>query len=355
MAQIPNGGTANSSSPHADARDMAFDALGNLVEVDDGGIYRRTNPTSNTGDWFSINGNIQVTEIHDVGYDTVSNIIISGNQDTGTSEQQVPGGVEWRQVNQGDGGDVAIDTITLAGSNQSIRYTAAQTLFAFQRRVVDANNTVISATAPALVTIGGGTPLVPGNPQQGGNSQFSTPVELNAVDPTRLVIGGLDSLYESLDMADTVTEVGPGIRVNGGLGDDAVSYGGFMGTTPNPDVLYVGSGSSVFVRTMGIGAPTQSTAYPGGTVRDIVLDPVNFNTAFVADNDQVFTTTDAGATWTDITGDLINDDLRSIEYISGVNNFVTVGTRQGLFVMDPAVPGTWTELDASLPTVRSGT
>lgn len=33
---------------------MVFDASGNIIEVDDGGIYRRTNPANNTGDWFSI-------------------------------------------------------------------------------------------------------------------------------------------------------------------------------------------------------------------------------------------------------------------------------------------------------------
>jgi hypothetical protein len=54
------GGTANNSAPHADSRTMAFDAAGNLIEGDDGGIYRRTNPRLNTGDWFSINGNAQI-------------------------------------------------------------------------------------------------------------------------------------------------------------------------------------------------------------------------------------------------------------------------------------------------------
>ena len=35
VAQTPTGGTASSSSPHADSREMTFDANGNLVEVDD--------------------------------------------------------------------------------------------------------------------------------------------------------------------------------------------------------------------------------------------------------------------------------------------------------------------------------
>ena len=40
---------------------------GLLIEGDDGGVYRRTNPRSNDGDWFSMNGDIQTTEFHAVG------------------------------------------------------------------------------------------------------------------------------------------------------------------------------------------------------------------------------------------------------------------------------------------------
>src|SRR5262245_18854020 len=52
IPQIPGGGTASGSSPHADSREMAIAANGDLIEVDDGGIYRRTSPQNNTGDWF---------------------------------------------------------------------------------------------------------------------------------------------------------------------------------------------------------------------------------------------------------------------------------------------------------------
>ncbi len=37
------------SGPHADSRRMVFDANGDIIEGDDGGVYRRDNPTSNAG------------------------------------------------------------------------------------------------------------------------------------------------------------------------------------------------------------------------------------------------------------------------------------------------------------------
>src|SRR5262249_33103915 len=118
IQQIPEGGTASGSAPHADSREMVVAANGDLIEVDDGGVYRRTRPQNNTGDWFSINGDIQTTEFHDVAYDAISNtILIGGAQDTGTPQQTTPGSTTWRSVSTADGGDVAVDNISLRDSN----------------------------------------------------------------------------------------------------------------------------------------------------------------------------------------------------------------------------------------------
>jgi len=106
---------------------MTFDAAGNLIEVDDAGIYRRTNPRSNTGDWFSMIGNLQATEMHDVAYDPISNIIMSGNQDTGTMQQIATGSFEWYSVSTADGGDVAV-SVDPPTRNQSVRYSSFQGL-----------------------------------------------------------------------------------------------------------------------------------------------------------------------------------------------------------------------------------
>lgn len=63
-AHITHTNTGGSTSPHADSRDMAIDANENLVEVDDGGIYRRSAPLTNTGDWVSINGDLKTNRSH---------------------------------------------------------------------------------------------------------------------------------------------------------------------------------------------------------------------------------------------------------------------------------------------------
>ncbi|MBO0725324.1 MAG: DUF11 domain-containing protein, partial [Blastocatellia bacterium] len=343
IAQIPGGGTAHNSSPHADSRDLAVDAGGDLLNVNDGGVYRRTSPQNNTGDWFSINGDIQTTEFHDVAYDTISNVIlIGGAQDTGTPAQITAGSTTWRSVSTADGGDVAVDNISLASSNRSIRYSSFQSLGSFRREVYDAANTLISRTFPALTVVGGGAPL---------QAQFVTPVELNAIDPTRLVLGGSNSVYESFNQGSTITEIdGPG--ANRG----AIVYGGRSGGVANLDVLYVGSGSAVFLRTTAGAALAPTTALPAGAgaVRDIALDPDDWRSAYVVDNNQVFRTTDAGATWTDITGNLAElgvGDFNTTEFIAGApKDLLLVGANAGVFVSYSASGFTrWDKLGTGLP------
>jgi len=337
IAQIPGGGTASGSSPHADSREMAIAANGDLLEVNDGGIYRRTSPQNNSGDWFSINGDIQTTEFHDVAYDSNSNtILIGGAQDNGTSQQINTGSTTWNLVFGGDGGDVAVDNITLASSNQSIRYFSSQNLGGFRRQIYDANNNRVGPSV-SLVTI--------------ADPQFVTPLELNAINPARLVIGGLNSVYESFNQGSTVTEInGPGANRN------AMAYG----SRDNPDVLYVGSGTAVFMRTT-IGAdlaPTAALPTGGGTVRDVALDIDDSRSAFAIDSNQVFRTTNAGVSWTDITGNLVTQlgagDFNTTEFVPGVaptdNDLLLVGTNAGVFVSFSSSGFTiWNKLGTGLP------
>jgi hypothetical protein len=64
VTAIPGGGTASGSAPHADSRDFAFRADGNLLNANDGGVVVLTNPSSNDGDWYGICGSMQNFEAH---------------------------------------------------------------------------------------------------------------------------------------------------------------------------------------------------------------------------------------------------------------------------------------------------
>jgi hypothetical protein len=186
------------------------------------------------------------------------------------------------------------------------------------------------------------------------DAQFVTPLELNAINPTRLVIGGSNSVYESFNQGSTITEIdGPGANRN------AMAYGGRSGGVDNQDVLYVGSGTAVFLRTT-VGAalaPTAALPAGGGTVRDVVLDTDDWRIAFAIDSNQVFRTTDAGASWTDITGNLMQrgaGDFNTTEFVAGAapndNDLLLVGTNAGVFVSFSSSGFTiWNKLGTGLP------
>ena len=85
---------ANGTSPHADSRFMTFDAAGNLLQANDGGIVRLVRPNTPTmRRWVAVDGNIKSAELHSIAYDPLSNIIFGGTQDNGTPIQSSPGAI----------------------------------------------------------------------------------------------------------------------------------------------------------------------------------------------------------------------------------------------------------------------
>jgi hypothetical protein len=88
---------ANGTAPHADSRAIVFDANGNLLHADDGGIYQLLDPDNEAGvrRWVAVNGDLRAIELHSVAYDALSNIAFGGAQDNGASIQTAPGEVTW--------------------------------------------------------------------------------------------------------------------------------------------------------------------------------------------------------------------------------------------------------------------
>jgi photosystem II stability/assembly factor-like uncharacterized protein len=350
----PGGGTLNMTWPHGDSREMVFDANGDIIEADDGGVYRRTSPRTNQGDWFSISNNLQVFEFHSIAYDSNAKIVIGGAQDNGTASQSTPGATVWENESGGDGGDVAVDATSTPGL--SIRYTSNQNFDFFRRRVYDADNVLQGVFRPALQLVGCEELLC--KPEELPTYSFVTPIRLNAVAPRRLIIGAANTVYESFNQGATIRRLldvtNLEIPVNSG-GGHPIAYG----ATGNPDVLYIGSGDRVFVRTAPPPARLrQSSSYPGtGTgllVVNLAGDPRNPLTACVIDLNTVYLTRDAGSNWINITGNLPSLNagrLRSVAFVSNASgDAIVVGGNFGVFV---ALAGSgykvWDRLGSGFP------
>ncbi|MBX7073981.1 MAG: hypothetical protein K1X71_12610, partial [Pirellulales bacterium] len=359
---ITGAGAQGGTAPHADTRDMVFLSNTVLLESDDGGLYFLPNPLDSTNNaWGSFIGETALgtalggVEMHDIAWDSISNVIVGGSQDNGTEAQLTPNNLVWSRFQGGDGGDVAVDSLTLAGANRSIRYSSQQRLGSFRRQVVDSLN----------VAVGASVELLPAGGLAGFVGQFITPIALNAIAPpagqsTRLVIGGgtddvvtVGAVYEANNAgvaADAAsvnwTQVPTGV---GFASVSALVYGGRKGGASNPDVLYAGSDGKVFLRTTP-GGTLNPTAGSFGVVRDIALDPNDWAHAFVVSDDEVWETTDAGANWANRTGNLGNGNLRTVEFVElGAVDVLLVGGAGGVFRSLSNNPGVWTELGAGMP------
>jgi hypothetical protein len=323
--------TANGSAPHADSRGLTI-WNNSLLETDDGGIYKRTSP-SGTGDWFSMNGNLQVTEVHDVVYDHVSHTIMAGTQDNGSPGQSSMGATTWSDIDDGDGGDVAADDTT--SSTQSTRYFSYRDLGQFIRGTFNTSGTLTSYIQPALNRLGNSPVIV---------TKFVTPVELNHIDATRLLIAGSNDVYESLDKGDSITAVGFGRNAT------AMVYGGRSGGVDNLNLIWAVAGAGVFVRTSGSGAPLAVTSPGSRPLRDVAIDPTDWQKAYVIDDQSVFYTSNTGGSWTNVTGNLGSSttDLRTIAFIPGSQSVVAVGGQNGVFQTSATSPGTWAQFSTGL-------
>jgi len=233
-----------------------------------------------------------------------------------------------------------VTSVNLGGS-VSVRYTSSQGLSGFTRQVFNASNvSVVKADISYSVIT---------------DTQFTTPIVVNAVDSNRLAVGGSVKIYESLDAGGTFNPIAL-IGVNQMPGP--VAYGGYRNGVANPDVLYVGFGSQIYSRTVTGGALAATAALPAGagTIKRLVINPTDWQNVFATDDNQVFESTDGGATWLDITGSLVSGGLSStefngLEFVSGSSPYIALGTRSGVFASRLSNLGVWFELGDSLPDV----
>ncbi len=354
-APLTHSGAGGNSAPHADSRDMAFDAAGNLLESDDGGVYKRAAPRTTTGAWTSLNGDLQVTEYHGLSYDTVSNRVTGGSQDNGTTQQRDATRI-FDAVSTGDGGHPAIED--RASATLSTRYTSFQFLQQLRRRTVNASNLNQSTTFPALALISGSPALV---------AQFYTPIAINdavnigdTVNAQRLLIGASNGVYESLDNGSTIRLISPAlpapaVRINAIVGAPIV-----YGVPGNADFILVGvtvnPGASqtneLWVRNTLAGGLLQLAPLPAAA-NDVAVDRDLPLRRFVVTNSQVLFTSTGSAPFADITGNLVTGfspgTLRAMAFIpTSGSDAVVVGADRGVFFATGPAFNTWARLGTGL-------
>lgn len=347
-------GNAQGTSPHPDSRSMALDANGDLLQSNDGGVYKLLTPgVALTRKWVTLNGNLRCTEAHSMGYDSFTKTLIVGTQDNGTVYQGAPNSATWFQLLGGDGGNVAVDSNQAAHPGVSIRYSCFQNFQFFNRSRWDSGNNFLSRVACGLRVQPGNSFLL--NIDFG--IQFYQNYVLNSVDPSRMLIL-TSTLYESLDMGDNLNVIAS-LPIDGNssfFGTHLISYGSRLNGVLKPDALYAGQGTVIKHRVDLAGPITTLSAYPGSAVRSVIMDPQNYKKVYVLDSvRKVWFSSDEGASWLDLTLNLpaLTGSLRAMELYSpdaSPRNTVLIVGGTGIFQLRrPGAAGTtWTPLSSGL-------
>ena len=112
------------------------------------------------------------------------------------------------------------------------------------------------------------------------------PIALHATTPTQLVIGGSNTVFESLNQGTTLAAV----AVAGGVlaAVTALAYG----HSGNANLLLVADASGqLFLRNVGANLNLVA-AWTNGTALDIVLDPADWRRVYIVTRTTVFRTND---------------------------------------------------------------
>lgn len=141
-APLTDNDTSDHSTVHPDARVFAFDGQGNLLMGTDGGLYCRTNPSSNNGVWRGLNNGRQALEIYSLGLDPNTGQIAVAAQDNGAARQMPTNRSIYQQIGGGDGTLALINGQGTPGF--SYTYVASQYLGGLTRYKTDAQGNYVN-------------------------------------------------------------------------------------------------------------------------------------------------------------------------------------------------------------------
>jgi hypothetical protein len=331
---------------------------GQFWAANDGGVWRRPLGWHRRGRWVNLNATVHTTQNYsiDVGRVARGHAFWGGLQDNGQSYTRT----SMRRVEQaftGDGGDTIVAPAN--GDRAVVEY-----VFLDMFKTRDASVEELTEISPSCLTAT--DPPDPCDP----NPRFIAPIEKDVQDPTHWVAGGQyvwddragwKTICNGTDGCDwrKVYNTGEGHQVSAIATNGDVTYAGWCGPCNPPDFArglstnYGGRWHRVGLR----GVPNRyitSIAVNRTDAAHAYLSLGSYSRRWIpsAGFGHVFETTNGGATWKDVSGDLPDAPVYHIDARKGR---LVAGTEVGAFTASTrgshAGGLSWSRLGRGLPKV----
>lgn len=313
---------------HVDQHALTFDPRnpGTLYAGNDGGIFRTTTAGSS---WQSLNTNLALTQFYSgiSAHPTDPTAALGGTQDNGTLEYS--GVAIWQNVVGGDGGFTAIDYRDPSVAYAETQWTQNSSFAGPRRRNLPSGFIrMVNGIDPA------------------DRALFIPPIVMDPTNPAVLYFGTY-RVYRTTNQAGAWGAISPDLS----KGNGRVSA--IAPAPSDPGTIYVGTsdGNLQVTRNFGGSWALRTTGLPNRHIKDIVIDRAEPGTAVLSasgfNTGHVFRTTDFGANWTDISGNLPDVPVNAILEIA---DEIFIGTDLGVF-LSADLGATWTPFMDGLPNV----
>ncbi len=288
---------------HVDQRNIYTNPLQNdyIYYCNDGGVFRYS-VSSNSFE--NLSRDLYITQYYDIAVSqTAANVLGAGSQDNGNVTRNANG--QWQSYEPtADGMGQEIDF-----TNPAIRYYSIQ-LGALRRW----NNGSLSYISP---------------PNQNGKGAWETPFKLDPTNASRIIIG-YKSVYASDNRGNSWTNIGANISANN-LEQIAIAQS-------NSNRIYASQYNTVYAKNPANTSWTSYTTPVYQYISDLEVHPTQENTLYISyggftDSGKVYRSTDGGVNWVNISYNLPNTPILSLETYNTIEGSIFVGTYNGVYYL----------------------
>lgn len=277
----------------------------------DGGIYKSTDYA---GNWTDLSNGLGIRQFYRIATANTSRTIVTGGaQDNGSSIYKNTGWIDWLGADGMDCLVSPLDSNLIWGTSQ----------YGSLYRTTDGGNSYSNVTRP-----------------RSGNWVTPLAIESNS----NVIYGGWKGVWKSTDRGATWTVIS----------QDTSSALNVLAVAPsNPAYIYASTGADLFVTKNGGSTWTKYLMATGISITSIAIHPSNPEKIWISSNNstnRAFVSNDAGATFTNISGNLPAMAARSIVVDNTPDEGLYIGMNIGVYYMNKNMTS-WVDLTANLPQV----